>query len=157
VLERVLVPLDGSGVAEAILPFAEELAGPLNAEIVLVRVIEPVVTGVGLATGDPGGADALLHAQLAAKRYLEDVAARLSARGLRVRTQAAFGTPSVKLAELATAEKADLIAMATHGRGGVGRLLFGSVAEALLRAATIPVLLFRTPEAPPPAGPPATP
>lgn len=150
--ERVLVPLDGSAVAEAILPFVERIAGPLDAQVLLVRVVEPIVAAVALASGEVGGADTLLHQQLAAKRYLEGLADRLAAKGLRVRTVAALGTPATELIALAGAEKADLIAMTTHGRSGVRRLLFGSVAEQVLRGASVPVLLFRMPGDATPSG-----
>jgi nucleotide-binding universal stress UspA family protein len=148
---RVLIPLDGSELAEGILPFAENLAGPLDAELLLVRVVEPIATAVALASGDVGGADMLLHHQLAAKRYLEEWAERLAAKGLQVRTLAGLGFPATKIVEMAEAEKADLIAMTTHGRSGVRRLVFGSVADEVLRTAGVPVLLFRMPAPPPPA------
>ncbi len=142
---RVLIPLDGSEVAESVLPFAEQIAGPLDAEVLLVRVVEPIVTAVALASGEVGGADALVHHQLAAKRYLEDLAERLTAKGLRARTLAALGVPAVEIVAIAEAEKADLIAMTTHGRSGIRRFVFGSVAQEVLRAASVPVLLFRMP------------
>jgi nucleotide-binding universal stress UspA family protein len=148
---RVLVPLDGSELAEAILPFAEQIAGPLDAELLLVRVVEPIVAAVGLATGDVGGVDALLHHQMAAKRYLREIAERLAARGLKVRTVAALGVPATEILAMVEAEKADLVAMTTHGRSGVRRLLFGSVAQEVLRATSVPVLLFRMPVRPAPA------
>lgn len=151
--ERILVPLDGSELAEAILPFAEQIAGPLDAELVLARVVEPIVAAVGLASGEVGGDDALRHHQMAAKRYLEELAERLTTKGLRVRTLAALGVPGLEIPAMAEAEKADLIAMTTHGRTGVRRLLFGSVAEEVLRRASLPVLLFRMPARPAAATP----
>lgn len=141
--ERVLVPLDGSRLAEAVLPFAEKIAGPLDAEILLVRVVEPIPGAVALASGETGSAEALLHDQMAAKWYLSDLAERLGQRGLRVRTFVPLGVPDTEIVAVADAEKADLIAMTTHGRSGLGRLVFGSVAEAVLRAASVPVLMFK--------------
>ncbi|MBI3455945.1 MAG: universal stress protein [Candidatus Rokubacteria bacterium] len=143
--ERVLVPLDGSRLVEAILPFAEKIAGPLDAEILLVRVVEPIPGAVALASGETGSAEALLHDQMAAKWYLSDLAERLGQRGLRVRTFAPLGVPATEIVAVAEAEKADLVAMTTHGRSGLGRVVFGSVAEAVLRAASVPVLMFKVP------------
>lgn len=140
---RVLIPLDGSEPAEAILPFAEQVAGPLDAEVCLLRVVEPMPPMVGLGTGGVVGPDVLALRQAEAKQYLAQVAERLTGRGLRVQTRLTFGVPEVEILEVATAEKADLIAMSTHGRRGVRRALFGSVAEEVLRSAAVPVLLVR--------------
>ncbi len=141
--ERILVPLDGSAGAEEILPFVERIAGPAGAEVCLVRVVEPVSAVAALGAGGVVGPDALFLRQLEAKKYLADVAHRLEARGLRVRTVLGLGTPATEIGETARAEKADLIAMTTHGLTGVRRALFGSVAEAVLRAASVPVLMIR--------------
>jgi nucleotide-binding universal stress UspA family protein len=145
--ERVLVPLDGSEGAEAILPFAEKIAGPFDAEVVLVRVVEPIVAAIPLGSGEVGGIDALIAHQTDAKGYLAEMAERLTAKGLRVRTLTALGSPVTEIVTAAEAENADLIAMTTHGRSGVRKLLYGSVAEGVLRAAAVPVLMFKMPVA----------
>jgi nucleotide-binding universal stress UspA family protein len=143
--ERILVPLDGSEVAEAILPFAEQIAGPLDAEVVLLRVIEPpspieVVASTGVVTPDT-----FTVRDLEAKAYLSEIQRRLSKKGIRVRVRIALGgTPAEEVLAAAQATSADLIAMATRGRSGLGRALFGSVAESVLRASPVPVLLIRT-------------
>ena len=142
--ERMLVPLDGSEGAEAILPFAEQVAGPLDAEVVLLRVLEPaspieLVASAGVVTPDT-----FTLRDMDAKRYLSEIERRLSKKGVRVRTRVAFGPPAEEILAAAKATGADLIAMATHGRSGLGRALFGSVAESVLRASPVPVLLIRT-------------
>lgn len=141
--QRVLIPLDGSELAETILPFAEWIAGPLDAEVLLLSVVEPVSAMAGLAAGGVVGPDAFLLRQLEAKKYLGEVAGRLEAKGLRVRTFLGLGMPAGEIAEVAKAEKADLIAMTTHGRSGLRRAVFGSVAEEVLRSARVPVLMIR--------------
>jgi nucleotide-binding universal stress UspA family protein len=141
---RVLVPLDGSQLAEAILPFVEQVAGPLDAEVVLLRVIEPLSPVEWVASAGVLTPDTFALRDMDAEHYLRDVERRLSTKGLRVRTRVALGRPAEEILAAAQATSADLIAMATHGRGGLGRLLFGSVAEAVLHAATVPVLLIRT-------------
>jgi len=141
--ERVLIPLDGSEVAEQILPFAEKVAGPLDAEIALLRVVEPISPGEALAAGGVVAPDAFLLRELDAKRYLMNVERQLTEKGLRVRTRVLLGPAADEIVAAAGTLGADLIAMTTHGRSGMGRLLFGSVAEAVLHAAQVPVLMIR--------------
>ncbi len=120
---RVIVPLDGSPVAEAIFPFIETV-GQLDVEVVLVRV----------------GRDA------GAQEYLKSQVAVLEAKGIHASAHVRTGTPADEIVEVATEVGADLIAMTTHGRSGLGRLLFGSVAESVLRASSIPVFLLKVVE-----------
>jgi nucleotide-binding universal stress UspA family protein len=144
--KRILVPLDGSEVAETILPFAVQVAGPLDAEVVLFRVIEPISPVEVVASAGVVAPDTFTLRDMDAKRYLSDVERRLSKKGLRVRTRVALGGPPAEAILAAVqAINADLIAMTTHGRSGLGRALFGSVAESVLRASAVPVLLVRTP------------
>ena len=139
---RMLVPLDGSEPAEAILPVVERIAGPL-AEVLLLALVEPISVVSGLASAGVVGPDALLLRQVELKRYLAEVATRLEAKGVRVRTALGLGAPAAEILEVARTQHADLIAMATRGRGGLGRVAFGSVAETVLRAAPVPVLMIR--------------
>jgi nucleotide-binding universal stress UspA family protein len=141
--ERMLVPLDGSEVAEAILPFAEQVGGPLDAEVVLLRVIEPLSPIELVASAGVVAPDTFTLRDMDAKQYLSEFQRRLSKKGLRVRTQVANGPPAKEILAATQAISADLIAMATHGRSGLGRVLLGSVAEAVLRASPVPVLLIR--------------
>jgi nucleotide-binding universal stress UspA family protein len=144
--DRVLVCLDGSEQAEAILPVVEQMAGPLDAEFVLLRVVEPISPLDALASAGVVASDSLALSQADARRYLLDVERRLVKKGLRVRTRVALGPPADEILAAAEAAGADLVAMATHARSGVGRLLFGSVAEAVLRASPVPVLMIRMTE-----------
>ncbi len=134
-MERILVPLDGSSLSEAIIPVAEALARDHGAELLLLRAIRPQ------------GAEPLeFEAEPAseAEAYLARKARELEARGLpRVRWSLWHGKPEQAIAEAATKERVDLITMTTHGRGGLGRLLLGSVAESLVRQSPAPVLLVR--------------
>ena len=146
--ERMLVSLDGSVASEAILPFAEQVAGPLDAEIVLFRVLEPPSPIELVASAGVVSPDMFTLRDIEAKRYLSEIEHRLAKKGLRVRTRVTFGSPAEEILAAARSISADLIAMATRGRSGVGRALFGSVAESVLRASPVPVLLIRTlPEA----------
>ena len=140
--KRVMVPLDGSRLAEGILPFILQIAGPLDLEVVLVRVVQPIPPQALEGTGHVVLDD--VPARLReAREYLAPVAADLRGRGVRLTTDARHGDPVAELVAAARDAGADLIAMTTHGRSGVGRLLFGSVAEAVLRQANVPVLMMR--------------
>jgi nucleotide-binding universal stress UspA family protein len=141
----MLVPLDGSDLAETILPLVEQVAGPLEAEVILLRVVEPVSTAEALVSAGVVSPATLARHELEAKRYLAQVEPRLSKKGLRVRTRIALGPPAEAILGAVKTSGADLVAMTTHGRSGLGRVLFGSVAESVLRASRVPVLLMRMP------------
>ncbi len=140
--KRALVPLDGSMVAAAIVPFILEIAGPLDMEVALLRVVVPpppmVVEGSSYVV-----AEDVEKLRANAEAYLASVAAELRDQGVRVAIQVRFGEAVPEILAGAREVEADLIAMTTHGRGGLGRLLFGSVAEAVLRQAEIPVFMMR--------------
>lgn len=136
-MERILVPLDGSALSEAIVPIAEALARDHDAELLLLRAV-PTRTGRG---SDPTEPEVNVGE---AERYLARIAAQLHARGFfRVRRSVRHARPEHAISEAAAQDHVDLIAMATHGRSGLGRLLLGSVAESLIRHAPAPVLLVR--------------
>ena len=133
-------------MAEGIIPFVLEVAGPLDMDVVLLRVLVPVPPLVlegsrYVEVEDPE------KRRLEAEAYLTPIAADLRAKGVRVTTMVRRGEPTAEILAGARAADADLIAMTTHGRSGLGRLLFGSVAEAVLRQADIPVFLMRQSEA----------
>jgi nucleotide-binding universal stress UspA family protein len=134
--------LDGSSLAEAIIPFLIKIAGPLDMSIVLLRVLEimppALVEGVRQEL-----IDAAEVRRRDAEEYLAGVAATLRARGVDVSCHVRAGRPDLQIVEAARETSADLIAMSTHGRSGLGRLLFGSVAEQVLRHAEVPVFMMR--------------
>lgn len=143
---RVLVPLDGSRLAEGILPFILEIAGPLDVEVVLLRVVTPMPPSVIEASPHVEIDD--VEARLAeAGAYLAPLARSLGERGVRASTMVRRGEPAREILAGAREAGADLIAMTTHGRSGLGRLLFGSVAEAVLRHAEVPVFLMKLTQA----------
>jgi len=139
---RILLPLDGSPPSERLLDLVGKVAHPTG-EFLLLRVIPPLL---------PGGSPYLPHVvrelesqeeiEAAAREDLQATAARIG----RVRTEVRVvteGHPGTSILGVAEAERTDLIAMSTHGRGGASRLLLGSVADKVLRGAECPVLLFR--------------
>jgi nucleotide-binding universal stress UspA family protein len=138
---RIMVPLDGSDLAAEALAPAAELAGRLGAELVLVSVIQPptyaYAEGYAYLALDPA------EELAAAAGELEAIAERLRGDGLTVSVRTAAGFATTTIAELAHEAGIDLIVMATHGRGGLARLVLGSVATGTLQRAGLPVLLVR--------------
>jgi nucleotide-binding universal stress UspA family protein len=130
-LTTILVPLDGSPLAEDALPYAERLAEASSARLVLTRVLPVFSTA-------PPYED--LTSVDEAREYLQRIAARLTTRGRQVDTSAVWGDPVEMILERVHSTQADLVVMATHGRSGPGRWLYGSVAEQVLRRAPVPVL-----------------
>ncbi len=128
-VRNIVVPLDGSALAERALPPAEALARAAGARLLLVRV----VTDDGGSVA--GGSDA--------REYLDGIARASHERGVEATTAVLSGEAAAAIVDEARRQGADLIAMATHGRGGLGRWVYGSVAEAVLARATAPTLLVR--------------
>ena len=147
---RVVVPLDGSPVAEAALPLGEELARALGVPMVLVRVVE--VVGLVFA-GDPlSGAYADYQAvlevlQAGAERYLEGVAADLRGKGLDVATEVPIGLPVDSITFHAREHPGSLIVLSTHGRTGWRAMVLGSVARRVVLQASGPVVVVPPREA----------
>ena len=141
-IRHILVPLDGSELAEDALDPAIDVAQATGARITLAHVVA-TVTMLGPRSLTPARRKFRAEHD-SAEAYLESVAAPLREEGLDVDTKVVEGrTPAQTLSELADAIGADMIAMATHGYGGVRRALLGSVADKLLRASSLPVLITR--------------
>jgi nucleotide-binding universal stress UspA family protein len=148
-LDKMLVPLDGSKLAEQALTKALDIAEGGKPTLLLLRAAE--------ATTWPGAdrTDEQVRVVREAEEYLDGVKAALARRGIRkVETSVWYGPPASAIVEAAGVAKADLIVMTTHGRSGLGRLILGSVAEAVLRGTSTPILLLRSDGAPvePPFG-----
>ena len=139
---RIMVPLDGSTMAEAALPVAENLARRGETTFFLVRAAEAPdnLADIIAARRDAFGA---------AKKYLETLAKVLSARGFdKVTIVPLYGPAAAAILEAERAHDPDLIVMATNGRTGVRRWMFGSVAEAVVRGTQTPVFLVRAGDSP---------
>jgi len=147
VLRHFIIPLDGSKLAEKVLEPAVALGTLMQADFSLLRVYGPLIeTPIDpLCDATVGGMERPPDELKAmAETYLERVAERLRARGLTVRTHAVFGKrAAVAILQEAQNRGIDLIALETHGRGGLNRLLVGSVADKVVRGTTIPVLVQR--------------
>ncbi|HEY0736100.1 MAG TPA: universal stress protein [Herpetosiphonaceae bacterium] len=125
-IQRILIPLDGSELAERILDPACQLGDMLDVDYWLLSVVEP------------SDSDAT---QRAAHAYLDKMASELREQGYTVHTEVTVGNPARTILDVAQQREIGLMALATHGRGGLSRLLLGSVADKVVRGAEIPVLL----------------
>lgn len=145
--ETILVPLDGSMRAEAILPHVEELAHRYDAEVVLLRVIE--------LTPPIGAAERayimlrqreLNRQEKEAEAYLAGLQGVFREKGIRTRTRIGYGPVVEAIIHAAERDQADLIAIASHGRSGLSQVFYGSVAAGLLQRIDRPLLLVRSRE-----------
>ena len=149
--EKIAVCLDGSELAEQIIPYAAEQASRFGSALVLIRVVaDPIFTSPGVP-GLPGvpvvtsGMDRQVQKEeRESEAYLERVAKRLLAENrLQAESVTLLGDPGLAVVEYAAANGVGLVAVATHGRSGPGRVLFGSVADYIVRHSRLPILLIR--------------
>jgi nucleotide-binding universal stress UspA family protein len=169
---RILVPLDGSTLSEAVVPHVEKLISETNAEVTLLIVADspaPIGAvsvangGVQDVVGSPTAGQPILEKRNVIREgetqpqaeqrikdeletYLGGPARLLVAQGVLTEQKVLFGDPVDNIVDYAKRERFDLIAMATHGRSGLARLLVGSVASRVLERTDLPVLLVRPAE-----------
>ncbi len=135
--DRVLVPTDGSSEDERAIEHALELAATHGATVVAVSVVNTAgYTGLPMETAMEGISEMMWEKSQAAV----DRVSELASGTVEVETVVVRGVPHREILGVASRRDCDLIVMGTHGRGGLNRLLLGSVAEAVLRNASIPVL-----------------
>ncbi len=139
--KRIVVPLDGSKLAEQALPHAVAQAEKFGAELVLLQVLEPLPDVSFSAPAAVRRAEQK-SAELA-REYLEGVAAMIRPQGIALRVEQLQGRPYVEIVRYADEQGADLIVMSTRGQSGLSRWLLGSVADRVVRGATVPVLLVQ--------------
>lgn len=152
--KRIVVALDGSDLGERALPYVAPLAQKFGATITLLRATSSLEQLAAAQASAAGAMPAPVFdaAQMAADEqkdaaaYLEKVSRRIAGEGSEVRRQVPQGSPAECIVECANDLEADLIAMTTHGRGGLKRLALGSVADEVVRHAPCPVLLVRIAE-----------
>lgn len=146
-IKRILVPLDGSQVAEQIAPHSEELARVIGAELILFQAYE---TFLGVISGEAIGTMSEEEIRKVnkgreeeAKAYLKTVAGPFREKGLTVSEVAASGNPADVILDYAESRAVDIITMSTHGLSGIRRWVFGSVTDKVLHAGDMPVLVVR--------------
>lgn len=145
VYSRILVPLDGSKRAETILPHVEEMARRCEAKVILLQVIEPVP----LVVGPEGARMALQQQQLEqlteqSETYLAALRGEFRGKGINATARVSYGPVVEAIINAAESEGADLIAIASHGRGGLSQVFYGSVAAGVLQRVDRPLLIIRS-------------
>ena len=146
-LKRILLPTDFSGCANYALPYAAAIARAVGATVICVNVVEPIVPAVGYT----GMVEAMPIAEMSeqmedsAERELPDVMRCEELRGLKVEEVIGHGDAAAEIVRVADERDADLIVISSHGRTGLGRIIFGSTAEAVVRHAHCPVLVVKPP------------
>jgi nucleotide-binding universal stress UspA family protein len=144
--KHLLVTLDGSAKAECVVAHARDVAQSMSAEVTLLRIVDAVDSDWS-ERGALGkkAAGSVIHPVLfeQAESYLDRVGRQMRATGLKVHTLVKQGAAAKQIVAAAKEIDADAIAMATHSRGGVSRLMFGSVAEEVMHGSNLPILLVR--------------
>lgn len=142
---KILVPLDGSPFSEAVLPQVDALAKCMDAEVILLRVLPTPLYNLVFASGSamPIQPNPEYDARVMAEGYLQRVAVEQLPGTHAVRQEVTEGGTADVILEYATGQNVDLIAMTTHGRGGISRLMLGSIAEEIVQRSHLPVLLVR--------------
>jgi nucleotide-binding universal stress UspA family protein len=147
--KKIMVPLDGSELAECVLPHVGAFLKGFNlSDVILVRVVEPETPsyhGGGASFEPQVFAERESERKDSAKDYLNQVSKRLEHGGAALRTEVFVGRVTESLIDCAEQNHVDLILIATHGRSGVTRWVRGSVADRILRSANVPVLMVRAP------------
>jgi nucleotide-binding universal stress UspA family protein len=141
--KKVLVALDGSELAARALKPAYEIAEKSGGEIILLRVaLAQQVVVSPISAGALYADDSLKRDQEESEAYLQAIRMQELGRGVPTRIEVVAGSPPELILDVAEANGVDLIVMSTHGRSGLSRLLYGSVAESVLRGARVPLLLI---------------
>jgi len=155
--QKVLVPLDGSKLAESVLPHVESMAKASDAEVILTTVTERIdARSYNIQISSTSGVlpapepvvkmpVAVGKMQRQGEKYLIRIAKGLTKKGIKVRTSVLLGNPADEIRSLAEAEDVDLIIMSSHGRSGHSRWALGSISDKMLRASQIPMLLVKPP------------
>jgi nucleotide-binding universal stress UspA family protein len=143
--KKILVPLDGSARAEAILPQVEALALEFGSDLVLLHVIEPGSNLLGPHGSHPDvGIELSRQKKDEIERYLAGKKGEFREKGIAVKTAIAQGSVVETIILTAREHDVDLVAMASHGRTGLERVFYGSVAAGVLQSVDRPLLLVRS-------------
>ncbi len=145
--KKIMVPLDGSALAESVLPHLESLLkGFPDAEVVFVRVVVPdsiYASAEFMNVEESIERDRVMKS--AAEVYLKGIVERLKHHEIRIHREILVGRLESSLIHYANQNDVDLILMATHGRTGIDRWIRGSVADGILRSADMPVMMVKVP------------
>jgi nucleotide-binding universal stress UspA family protein len=149
--KKIMVPLDGSELAECVFPHLETIAKGCQPppEVIVVQAVEPISVPYGMEVLEFSSLKQVeafeTHQKTGAKKYLKQVVARLKQNGIKARAELIYGKAGEALSDYAVKNKVDLVIIATHGRSGISRWVFGSVANRIVHSAGVPVLMVRAP------------
>ena len=145
--QKILVPMDGSELAECVLSHVDGLTRGCQVKVVVfARVVEPFYMPAGDYVPDPDQVKKIeSENKMAAETYLKKLSAKAGYAGTSLITEVLYGKPAEVLADYASKNQIDLIIIATHGRSGVSRWVWGSVADRILRSSCTPVFMVRAP------------
>ena len=143
--DKILVCLDGSELAEQILPYAIEQTKKFESKVILIQAISSpssVISGTGPVTG-PALQDQIKAEDNKATKYLERIASKLQSENIAVEYTTVRGAPGHAIVEYAHENEIELIAIATHGHSGIRRAILGSVADYIIRESHLPMLVIK--------------
>jgi len=148
--KKIMVPLDGSKLAECVFPHLETvIKGCESPEVIVVQAVEPLSVPYGREVSQLTSLEQVkafeTHQKTEAEKYLKEVVARLRKTGVNARAEVIYGKADEALSDYATKNDVDLVIIATHGRSGISRWVWGSVADRLVRSVRVPVLMVRVP------------
>jgi nucleotide-binding universal stress UspA family protein len=148
--KKILVPLDGSKLAECVFPHLETIVkGSKAPQVIIVQAVEPLSIPYGREVSHFTSLEQVkafeTHQKAEAEKYLKETVARLKKTGINARADIVYGKAGEALSDYANKHKVDLVIIATHGRSGVSRWVWGSVADRLVRSVSAPVLMVRAP------------
>jgi nucleotide-binding universal stress UspA family protein len=146
--KKILVPLDGSELAECVLPHVESIAKGCGVQdVVFLHVVEPVTvtSALGPYLSEQDMQDMNSRSSAAAEKYLSELVNHKKYGAASIRSEVMVGRAADSIADYASKNGVDLIIIATHGRSGVSRWVWGNVADRVLRSACVPVLMVRAP------------
>ncbi|MDP6549472.1 MAG: universal stress protein [Dehalococcoidia bacterium] len=142
-LATITVPLNGSTVAEEVLPYAQDLAQQLALEMRLLRVVSVGTMAYYAVEGGPVDTTSVeQELEDDAAQYLNGIAETVSQQGLSVTCTVERGSPALAIIDHVRNSQNNLVAICSHGRSGLGRLLIGSVADSIIRSSGVPVLVI---------------
>jgi nucleotide-binding universal stress UspA family protein len=148
--KKIMVPLDGSKLAECVFPHLETVVkGCESPEVIVVQAVEPLSVPYGREVLQFTSLEQVkafeTHQKVEAEKYLKEVVARLRKTGVNAKADVIYGKAGEGLSDYATKNDVDLVIIATHGRSGISRWVWGSVADRLVRSVCVPVLMVRAP------------
>lgn len=143
--------MDGSKLAECVLPHLETVvrASKPSPEVSLVQAVEPITIPYGREVAEIKSIEQLkafeTHNKVEAEKYLKGIVAQLAKAGINAKAEVIYGKAGDVLGDFASKNDVDLVIISTHGRSGIGRWVWGSVADRILRSVCVPVLMIRAP------------